>query len=106
MVTHPLEMLSVLEPDQPGGCAKRKRATVGKSIQQRKCILATNAGFFNTTTDACIGRFYIEKIGQVSKPYFPHNTSTYGFLSWGGCTAVIEHLCISLLAVCPFRCAY
>ena len=84
VVTHPLEMLSVLEPDQPGGCAKRKRATVGKSIQQRKCILATNAGFFNTTTDACIGRFYIEKIGQVSKPYFPHNTSTYGFLSWGG----------------------
>ncbi|XP_070576218.1 N-acetylglucosamine-1-phosphodiester alpha-N-acetylglucosaminidase-like isoform X2 [Ptychodera flava] len=54
-VNNPLRTLSVLEPREVGGCAKSLRATVEETALQKHCLVAVNAGFFNTHTGACLG---------------------------------------------------
>ena len=58
VVPHPAETVSVLEPGGDGGCAKPRRSTVQTTAATQRCLLATNAGFFNTTSGACIGEDY------------------------------------------------
>ncbi|XP_013791601.1 N-acetylglucosamine-1-phosphodiester alpha-N-acetylglucosaminidase-like [Limulus polyphemus] len=55
IVSDPLRTISILEPKQVGGCELKIRETVANSATQRNCLLAINAGFFNTHTGACLG---------------------------------------------------
>ena len=54
-INEPLRTFSVLEPFEVGGCESKRRATVAESAGQRKCLVAVNAGFFNTHTGECYG---------------------------------------------------
>lgn len=56
-VHNPLRTFSILEPRRPGSCqvGKGDRATVQETAATRNCIVAANAGFFNTHTGACLG---------------------------------------------------
>ncbi|XP_044215489.1 N-acetylglucosamine-1-phosphodiester alpha-N-acetylglucosaminidase-like isoform X6 [Thunnus albacares] len=53
--TDPLRTLSVLEPGGSGGCEKSHRVTVVETAETAGCLYAQNAGYFNTTTDGCLG---------------------------------------------------
>ncbi|KAI3361257.1 hypothetical protein L3Q82_012917, partial [Scortum barcoo] len=55
VVHDPLRTLSVLEPGGPGGCQKGQRAKVEEMAAATGCVYAQNAGFFNTTSDQCLG---------------------------------------------------
>ncbi|GLD53260.1 N-acetylglucosamine-1-phosphodiester alpha-N-acetylglucosaminidase-like protein [Lates japonicus] len=55
VVHDPLRTLSVLEPGGPGGCEKSHRVTVEETAKAAGCLYAQNAGFFNITSDACLG---------------------------------------------------
>ena len=54
-IDNPLRTLSVLEPEEVGGCESKRRVAVAKTSEQRKCFVATNAGYFNTHTGECYG---------------------------------------------------
>ena len=71
----PLRTFSVLEPRQPGGCAKNVRSVVQESAEQRNCYLASNAGYFRTNNGACLGNIvsdgrYIQDSGGVQNANF------------------------------------
>ncbi|XP_068425801.1 N-acetylglucosamine-1-phosphodiester alpha-N-acetylglucosaminidase-like [Clinocottus analis] len=57
VVRDPLRTLSVVEPGGPGGCetSPRPRVTVEETASRAGCLYAQNAGFFNTTSDRCLG---------------------------------------------------
>ncbi|XP_055933839.1 N-acetylglucosamine-1-phosphodiester alpha-N-acetylglucosaminidase-like [Argiope bruennichi] len=55
LVSNPLKTLSVLEPDQPGGCSLNIRQTVSATSKKHKCTVAINAGYFDTTSGKCLG---------------------------------------------------
>ncbi|XP_076370928.1 N-acetylglucosamine-1-phosphodiester alpha-N-acetylglucosaminidase-like isoform X2 [Tachypleus tridentatus] len=55
IVSDPLRTISILEPKQIGGCELKIRDTVVNSAKQKNCLVAINAGFFNTHTGACLG---------------------------------------------------
>ncbi|KAK5861676.1 hypothetical protein PBY51_017133 [Eleginops maclovinus] len=55
VVRDPLRTLSVLEPGGPGGCEKSPRVTVEETVAPAGCLYAQNAGFFNITSDECLG---------------------------------------------------
>lgn len=57
-VNNPVQTVAVLEPLHQGTCQKggAERATVLKSAEQRNCLVAVNAGFFNTKTGECLGK--------------------------------------------------
>lgn len=55
VINNPFRTVSVLEPKREGGCQEDLRATVLESSEEEQCIVAINAGFFNTTSGACIG---------------------------------------------------
>ncbi|XP_041650229.1 N-acetylglucosamine-1-phosphodiester alpha-N-acetylglucosaminidase-like [Cheilinus undulatus] len=54
-VHSPLRTVSVVEPGGPGGCKRNHRVTVQETAEVAGCMYALNAGFFNTTTDGCLG---------------------------------------------------
>ncbi|CAL8258826.1 unnamed protein product [Boreogadus saida] len=54
-VLDPLRTLSVLEPGGPGGCGFNHRAKVAETAEAAGCLFSQNAGFFNTSTDQCLG---------------------------------------------------
>ena len=55
VINNPFRTVSVLEPKREGGCQEDLRATVLESSEEEQCIVAINAGFFNTTSGGCIG---------------------------------------------------
>ncbi|XP_023231303.1 N-acetylglucosamine-1-phosphodiester alpha-N-acetylglucosaminidase-like isoform X1 [Centruroides sculpturatus] len=55
IVYDPLHTLSVLEPSHEGGCSHNVRETVANTALKNKCLVAVNAGYFNTLTGACLG---------------------------------------------------
>ncbi|CAL1544365.1 unnamed protein product [Lymnaea stagnalis] len=57
IVNNPLSTFSVLEPGHPGTCQNGtgERFTVVASAQRKQCLVAANAGFFNTATGQCLG---------------------------------------------------
>lgn len=58
-IEDPFRTFSVLEPREVGGCSDPyKRATVAESAKQRKCWVATNAGFFRTNDGKCYGNVF------------------------------------------------
>ncbi|CAH1801154.1 unnamed protein product [Owenia fusiformis] len=69
-VQDPARHVSVLEPGKEGGCTAENdgnytRATVAKSGERKKCLVAVNAGFFNTTTGDCYGNVVSD--GKLAK---------------------------------------
>lgn len=57
LVSHPYTTFSVLEPSGPGGCHVN-RTFVTETVEQRRCLVAMNGGyFFELGTGAgCIGK--------------------------------------------------
>ena len=55
IVNNPLSTVSVLEPGSIGGCEDQMRSTVVESAKQKNCLVAINAGFFNTHNGSCLG---------------------------------------------------
>ncbi|GAB1597853.1 N-acetylglucosamine-1-phosphodiester alpha-N-acetylglucosaminidase-like isoform X1 [Argonauta hians] len=58
LVNYPWQTLSVLEPLRANSCTNKistVRATVEESAKRMNCLVATNAGFFNTHTGECLG---------------------------------------------------
>lgn len=55
-VNDPYMTMSILEPGGEGGCLTQQRVSLLNSIDSRHCLLAVNAGFFNTTSGACYGK--------------------------------------------------
>lgn len=55
VVHDPLRTVSVLEPGGLGGCQRGHRVTVEETSATTGCLFAQNAGFFNTTSDGCVG---------------------------------------------------
>ncbi|XP_077982429.1 N-acetylglucosamine-1-phosphodiester alpha-N-acetylglucosaminidase-like [Glandiceps talaboti] len=55
IINNPARTVSVLEPQEIGGCNKNLRASVEDTAKQKNCLVAMNAGFFNTHTGACLG---------------------------------------------------
>ena len=60
-VYNPEQTFSVMEPGHAGTCAEGTgvRATVQETARGRNCVVAANAGFFNTTTGQCLGERHI-----------------------------------------------
>ncbi|XP_054720949.1 N-acetylglucosamine-1-phosphodiester alpha-N-acetylglucosaminidase-like, partial [Uloborus diversus] len=54
-VSNALDTLSVLEPDQTGGCNLNVRQTVAKTAEKAGCTVAINAGYFDTKKGSCLG---------------------------------------------------
>ncbi|XP_062923387.1 N-acetylglucosamine-1-phosphodiester alpha-N-acetylglucosaminidase isoform X1 [Mobula hypostoma] len=54
-VNNPLRTVSILEPLKPGGCSHSYRATVQETAKSSKCLVAHNAGFFDTKEGLCLG---------------------------------------------------
>ncbi|XP_035204721.1 N-acetylglucosamine-1-phosphodiester alpha-N-acetylglucosaminidase-like, partial [Stegodyphus dumicola] len=55
VVPDPLRTLSVLEPDQPGGCKLKIRQSVAETSAKHNCVVSLNAGYFNTKDGSCLG---------------------------------------------------
>ncbi|RDD47125.1 N-acetylglucosamine-1-phosphodiester alpha-N-acetylglucosaminidase [Trichoplax sp. H2] len=55
VVEDPLRTISVLEPQNTGGCNMSKLSTVADTARKAHCYVAENAGFFNTETGGCYG---------------------------------------------------
>ena len=58
-VSNPHKTVSVLEPRESHGCDHDMRETVKETSEKINCLAAVNAGFFNTTSGACIGNVHI-----------------------------------------------
>ncbi|XP_005095656.1 N-acetylglucosamine-1-phosphodiester alpha-N-acetylglucosaminidase isoform X2 [Aplysia californica] len=77
VVKNPLSTFSVLEPGHKNGCSNNPghRETVQNSAKQKNCILASNAGFFNITSDQCLGnivsdKFLVQDSGGIQNVHF------------------------------------
>ncbi|XP_041377182.1 N-acetylglucosamine-1-phosphodiester alpha-N-acetylglucosaminidase-like [Gigantopelta aegis] len=89
LVGNPLRTLSVLEPLAPGSCRKGEglRATVKQSSRQANCLLAINAGFFNTHTGECHGNIFsnghlIQDSGGIQNAHFGITRDGYIFVGY------------------------
>ena len=84
-INNPHETVSILEPGKRGGCDKNYMTTVEETARNAKCIVATNAGFFNTTSGACLGEYLLRKWGQLTLASFwyliRHHIVTSGLVS-------------------------
>ncbi|XP_048576830.1 N-acetylglucosamine-1-phosphodiester alpha-N-acetylglucosaminidase [Nematostella vectensis] len=92
VVENPLNTFSILEPGEVGGCGKSVRSSVANSSRQKKCHVASNAGFFKTKNGNCLGNivsngklvmdadgvqnanFGIRKDGTIVTGYLSENT--------------------------------
>ncbi|XP_033755064.1 N-acetylglucosamine-1-phosphodiester alpha-N-acetylglucosaminidase-like [Pecten maximus] len=92
IVNNPYKSLSVLEPLKQGGCRDGKagdRATVVKSAEQMKCMVAINAGLFNTTSGSCLGNVVsngrlVQDSGGIQNAHFgikANGELFFGYLS-------------------------
>lgn len=62
IINDPALTLSVLEPQMIGGCSLKTREIVSISADQRHCLFAANAGFFNVTDGSCLGKLLVHKL--------------------------------------------
>uniref|UniRef100_UPI00358FB1F5 N-acetylglucosamine-1-phosphodiester alpha-N-acetylglucosaminidase isoform X2 n=1 Tax=Myxine glutinosa TaxID=7769 RepID=UPI00358FB1F5 len=75
VVDDPVQLVTVLEPGGPGGCAVQRRETVTSTATScGGCLFAVNAGFFRPATGACIGAI-ISNTQQVPGTQFSHNAA-------------------------------
>ncbi|UJR11184.1 hypothetical protein I4U23_015365 [Adineta vaga] len=87
---NPLEHFSILEP--ANGCNNGTTLT-RQTAEQRKCIIATNAGFFNTKTGNCLGNVISD--GRIIQKSGTHNAN-FGITKDG--RFVIGYIDISQIA--------
>ncbi|CAH1779727.1 unnamed protein product [Owenia fusiformis] len=62
VISDPLHTVSVVEPSGPGGCERHNRSTVRETSAVKKCIIAQNAGLFNTSSGECHGNIVTDGI--------------------------------------------
>ncbi|WAR13324.1 NAGPA-like protein [Mya arenaria] len=96
-VANPLKTLSVYEPGMEGTCRNGsfQPTTVKDSAEKRNCVLATNAGLFNTHTGACLGNIVsdhrqVQDTGGVRNAHFgitKQGQLFFGYLSQVGLVA-------------------
>ncbi|XP_013392587.1 N-acetylglucosamine-1-phosphodiester alpha-N-acetylglucosaminidase [Lingula anatina] len=77
VIQDPLRTFSVVEPGGPGGCMDDHwvRMTTKDSARTKNCVVAANAGFFNTTNGACLGNIIsdgrlVQNSGGVQNAHF------------------------------------
>lgn len=75
IVFDPLHTLSVLEPSHKDGCSQNVRETVANTAMKNKCLVAINAGFFNTDSGACLGNIVsdgrkVQDSGGIQNAHF------------------------------------
>ncbi len=87
-ISNPLESLSVLEPQKPGGCKNKLRSTVAATSKQMSCRVAVNAGFFNTHKGSCLGN--IVSNGKLVRDAKGVQNANFGILQNG--TFVVGYL--------------
>ncbi|XP_043922500.1 N-acetylglucosamine-1-phosphodiester alpha-N-acetylglucosaminidase [Protopterus annectens] len=88
-INNPLRTVSVLEPGGPGGCRHHQRATVETTAKLRKCLVAQNAGFFDTKNGKCHGNVVsdgklVQSAGGLQNAQFgirKDGTLVFGYLS-------------------------
>ncbi|XP_066572035.1 N-acetylglucosamine-1-phosphodiester alpha-N-acetylglucosaminidase isoform X2 [Amia ocellicauda] len=88
-INNPLRTVSVLEPGGPGGCGIFLTATVEETAKPRKCLVAQNGGFFDTTTKQCLGNVVsdgklVQNSGGIQNAQFgikKDGTLVFGYLS-------------------------
>lgn len=89
VVHDPLKTISILEPGGPGGCKQNHRELVELTAKTRKCLVAQNGGYFNTTTGQCLGNVIsdgklVRNSGGVQNAQFgirKNGTLVFGYLS-------------------------
>merc|ERR1719412_3168562 len=72
-VSNPLGHVSLALP--PGGCGSREKVTVTSQQHHPKCKFAVNAGYFNVTDSACIGKMLIGYFKPEEMAGFQHLVS-------------------------------
>ncbi|GFO20738.1 N-acetylglucosamine-1-phosphodiester alpha-n-acetylglucosaminidase-like [Plakobranchus ocellatus] len=77
VVNSPLNTLSILEPGHPGSCQNGTdgRSLVRETAVRNDCIVAINAGLFDTQTGACLGNiisdgFLVQSSGGIINAHF------------------------------------
>ncbi|GFR97112.1 N-acetylglucosamine-1-phosphodiester alpha-N-acetylglucosaminidase [Elysia marginata] len=77
VVNTPLTTLSILEPGQRGSCKNGTdgRTLVRETARRSGCIVAVNAGLFNTHTGACLGNIIsdgrlVQDSGGIQNAHF------------------------------------
>ncbi|XP_030831772.1 N-acetylglucosamine-1-phosphodiester alpha-N-acetylglucosaminidase-like [Strongylocentrotus purpuratus] len=88
-VKSPARTVSVLEPFDSGGCTNHHRATVDTSAKQENCLVAVNAGYFNTRSGDCYGNVVsngrlVQTNGGLQNAHFgirADGTLVFGYLS-------------------------
>ncbi|KAJ8302805.1 hypothetical protein KUTeg_019201 [Tegillarca granosa] len=91
VVNNPTKTVAILEPGHPGSCqdGQADRATVMETAKQKSCIVAVNAGFFNTHNGACLGNIVadgrlVQDSGGIQNVHFGITDDGYlyfGYLS-------------------------
>lgn len=87
VINNPFLTVSVLEPEPDNGCEKDSRATVLESAEREQCIVAINAGFFNTTSGACKGNLVsngriVQDSGGIQNAHFGITKDGYLFIGY------------------------
>ena len=87
-ISNPIESLSVLEPQKPGGCKGNIRSTVATTSEQMNCRFSVNAGFFDTHSGSCLGN--IVSNGKLVRDAKGIQNANFGVLKNG--TLVVGYL--------------
>ncbi|XP_072169592.1 N-acetylglucosamine-1-phosphodiester alpha-N-acetylglucosaminidase-like [Diadema setosum] len=88
-INNPARTFSVLEPSGAGGCADHLLTTVAVSARQENCLLAVNAGFFDTSDGGCLGAVVsngrqVKTSGELHNAHFgirEDGTLVFGYLT-------------------------
>ncbi|GFR87745.1 N-acetylglucosamine-1-phosphodiester alpha-N-acetylglucosaminidase-like [Elysia marginata] len=101
IITRPLDTLSILEPRHRGACTyhrygMRRLVTVRETAAQDDCLLAINAGFFNSQTGACLGNIVsdgllIQSSGGIQNAHFGLTRDGYIFTGYPSKSDVLSH---------------
>ncbi|XP_062571545.1 N-acetylglucosamine-1-phosphodiester alpha-N-acetylglucosaminidase-like [Saccostrea cucullata] len=89
VINNPFQTVSVLEPKMEHGCKEGEgiRASVLESAKQEDCIVAINAGFFNTTSGACLGNVVsngriVQDSGGIQNAHFGITKSGHLYIGY------------------------
>ncbi|KAK3761077.1 hypothetical protein RRG08_022481 [Elysia crispata] len=92
IITRPLDTVSILEPRHRGACnshrhGMKRLVPVRETASQDECLLAINAGFFNTLTGACLGNIVsdgilVQSSGGIQNAHFGLTKDGYIFTGY------------------------
>ncbi|GFO20733.1 N-acetylglucosamine-1-phosphodiester alpha-n-acetylglucosaminidase-like [Plakobranchus ocellatus] len=97
IILYPLDTVSILEPGYRGSCGHRtdRLVTVRRTASQDECLVAINAGFFNSLTGACLGNIVsdgliIQSSGGIQNAHFGLTKDGYIFTGYPSKTDLLN----------------